>query len=425
MINKEALSPKQALDSQRCSLLSRFVSPQKREGFVLIISVLILTTLLITGSYLMSIISSENRISQAQSLATKNYYLAETGIGEMIWKIQNDPNARQAFLAGTLGPSNDINKTNVFGDINASYQVAARNTVTAEAWIISTSTYQIGDNLSQRVVKSYITRPTGSGTSWDFTTFAGGRGSQQNGNFTFKGSGVVLTSNGGRLHANQVFKVQGAEIIVNDGAVTSANVIDTVAGGKITLNNSYEDAPTSTVDMLQIDFDSSDPNSWKNRATPGQTYTRNEFRDLPNNTTLNGIIYVTGSAEITGKNFTINGVLVSEDNIQITNAGQTLNINADPIYGGGLLAKNNIQITTAGGTVKVDGLIYSANNLQITSAGTNFTINGSMAGFDATVAASGGSIILNYIPENFQSVINPIYNPLAPLIQIDHWEEEY
>ncbi|MFA6410366.1 MAG: hypothetical protein WCW26_02205 [Candidatus Buchananbacteria bacterium] len=395
----------------------------KNGGFVLILSVVTLSSLLILGSYLLSVSISENKISNVEFLATKNYYIAEAGINEMLWKIKNDTSTREAFLAGNLGTANDINKTNVFNDPNASYTVTAINTVTAEAWITATSTYQIGNNISQRVVKSYITKATGTGQDWNFTLFAGGRGSQQNGNFTFTGSGIVLTSNGGRLHANQVFKVQGCEVVINNGAVTSSNNINTVAGGRLTLNNSYQSAPTSTIDVLQIDFDSDDPNSWKNRATA--TYTQSQFNNLPSNTVLNGIIYVTGSPSITGKNLTVNGVLVATGNISITSAGSNLTVNSDSVYGGGILAKNNLTITAAGGNVEVDGLIYSGNNLQITSAGTNFVINGGMAGFDARITASGGSIILNSAPQNISPVINPIYNPSAPLIQIDHWEEQY
>src|SRR3989338_293304 len=196
------------------------INSNQQKGFVLILSVLILTTLLMVGSYLIASATSENKIAQAQALATKNYYLAESGVNEMIWKIQNDAVTGQAFLSGSLNASHDLNRSNVFGDSNASYQVSARNTVDTEAWIIATSTYQIGNNVSQRVVKSYVTQATGSGAEWNFSSFAGGRGSQQNGNFRFDGAGVVLTANGGRLHANQEFKVQGqtVEVIVNDGA---------------------------------------------------------------------------------------------------------------------------------------------------------------------------------------------------------------
>lgn len=396
---------------------------QINQGYVLIISVLTLTTLLMVGSYLLSTANSENNISSAQATATKNYYLAEAGISDMIWKIQNDVPTRNAFLAGTLSATYDISRSNIFGDSNSGYTVSAINTVAGEAWITATSTYQIGNSSSQRVVRSYITKPSGQGASWDFSTFAGGRGSQQNGNFRFNGAGVVYTANGGRIHANQEVKVQGSEVIVNDGGITSSNVINVVSGGTLTLNNSYQEVPTSTVDMLQIDFDSSDANSWKNRATV--TYTENAFKNLPDDTVLNGIIYVTGNAIITDKNITINGVLVAQESATISLTSKNLTVNFDETYGAGILAKEDIKFTTTGGAVNMDGLIYAGDDLDITSSGTSFIVDGSLTGFDAEVTVSGGSIVVNYVPENFQPVIAPIFNPNGPILQIDHWEEQY
>jgi len=121
---------------------------------------------------------------------------------------------------------------------------------------------------------------------------------------------------------------------------------------------------------------------------------------------------------------TINGVLVA-DEIKITSSGQTITVNADPVYGGGLLSEGDLKFTTSGGAVNVNGLIYSSDDLKITSSGTNFVINGGMAGFDATVTASGGAITLNFAPENFENVIDPTNNTNPPVIQIDHWEEQY
>lgn len=399
------------------------IKNSKQDGFILITTILVMSLMLVTSIYVVNFTITEMKISNSQSVASKTYYLAEAGVNELIWKIQNNAATGEAFLDGTLNSSNDIIRNGVFGDSNASYQVSAINTVPAEAWIIATSTYQIAGKTSRRVVKYYISQATGDGTNWDYTIFAGGKGAQQNGNFTFTGSGLVLTSNGGRLHANQNLKVQGAEIVINDGILSSSNNILTISGGQITLNNSTQSAPTTTVDVLPIDFDSTNPTSWKNRATT--IYTKTQFKNLANDTILNGIIYVTGDAEITGKNITINGVLVSSGEIEITNSGQNILVNADPTYGGGLLAKEDVSMTTSGGTVMVDGLIYAGDDLEIISSGTNFTINGGMAGFDATVTASGGAITLNYAPENFEAVIDPINNAEPPVIQIDHWEEQY
>ena len=404
-------------------IFKKIISKSKKEnGFILVTTILVMSLMLVTAIYVVNFTITEMKISNSQAVAAKTYYLAEAGVNELIWKIQNNSATGEAFLNGTLNSSNDIIRNEVFGDSNASYQVSAINTVPAEAWIIATSTYQIAGKTSRRVVKYYITQATGDGSNWNYTVFAGGKGAQQNGNFTFTGSGLVLVSNGGRLHANQNLKVQGAEIIVNDGTISASNNILKVSGGKITLNNSTQSAPTSTIDVLPIDFDSDSPTSWKNRATI--TYTKDQFKNLPNNTTLNGIIYVSGDAEIIGKNMTINGVLVA-DEIKITSSGQTITVNADPVYGGGLLSEGDLKFTTSGGAVNVNGLIYSSDDLKITSSGTNFVINGGMAGFDATVTASGGAITLNFAPENFENVIDPTNNTNPPVIQIDNWEEQY
>lgn len=396
---------------------------KNQKGFVLVISVLVLTTLLLIGVYLLSSANSESKISSAQSLATKNYYLAESGVNEMIWKIQKDASTGSAFLNGTLGTSSDINRTSVFGDSKASYKVAARNTVPAEAWITATSTYTIGNTTSQRVVKSYISRASGSYGTWDFGSFAGGRGGQQNGNFTFTGSGTALISNNARLHANQEFKAQKVTVVVNNGSVTASNVINEVAGGVITLNNSFKQAPTTTINMLQIDFDSSSSNSWKNRATA--TYTAAAFSALANNTTLNGIIYVTGNADIVDKNFTINGVLVASGRIYIKNTAKTVTVNTYLAYGGGLLSKGDVIFDVKNGTTLINGLIYASNNLTITSNNNAFTINGAMLGFDASATVSNQAMTLNYESDNIQAVIDQALNQTSPIIQIDHWEEQY
>ncbi len=398
-------------------------NPKSNQGFILVTTILVMSLMMLTAIYAVNFTVTELKISTSQSVASKTYYLAEAGVNELIWKIQNDTATGQDFLNGTLDASNDIIRTNVFGDSNASYQVSAINTVPAEAWIIATSTYNIAGHTSRRVVKYYISQATGTGTNWDYTIFAGGKGSQQNGNFTFTGSGLVLVANGGRLHANQNLKIQGAEIVVNNGIVSASNNILVVSGGQLTLNNSSQSAPTTTVDILPIDFDSTNANSWKNRATV--TYTKTQFKNLPNNTVLNGIIYVNGEAEIIGKNMTINGVLVSNEEIKIVNSGKNFTINADPSYGGGLLSKEEIDITTSGGNFTVNGLIYAGEELEIISSATTFIINGGMAGFDAKVSASGGAITINHAPENIEKVIDPLVNTEPPVIQIDHWEEQY
>jgi len=399
------------------------------KGFVLIVSVLLLSALLVSGAYLLTLTNAERKISNAQKFATINYYLSESGINEMIWKIENDTTLRAAFLAGTLSTSNDINRSNVFGDTNASYQVSAVSTATAEAQVIATSTYQIGDSQSQRVVKSYLIKAIGSGEEWEYATFSGGKGSNQNGNITIEGSPIALTINGGRLHANQDVIIKKGETIVNDAIVSAANNIIINAGGVLTLNNSSQESPTSTVDMPQIDFDSSDPFSWKNRATI--TYTQEEFEALTSGTSLTGIIFVEagqGSVDWEDKDLTINGVLVVNDKLDIDLNGNTFTVNNDVTYGSGVLAKDDLDIDLENSSaLSVDGLLYSNKQLTLNLKDSTDTavINGALIGWDSRIDTGSGSSTINFIPEFIQTVLDPGLNPNSPLIQIDHWEEQY
>lgn len=399
---------------------------RNKKGFVLIISIMILVTLLLVGLYLIVVSQTEHKISSVQSIATQTYYLAETGINEMIWKIQNDETTRTAFLNGTLSSINDISRTNIFSDNKASYKVSALSTALAEAQLIATSTYQIQDRQSQRVVKAYIIKATGSDSDWEYNTFSGGKGSNQNGNITIEGNPLAVTINGGRLHANQDVKIKKGETIVNDGMVTASNNIIISAGGILTLNNSIKEAPTSTVDMPQIDFDSDLPTSWKNRAT--QIYTPSQFEDLPSGTSLTGIIYVSGRTEWVEKDLTINGVLVITDELNIELDGNTFSITNNPIYGGGILVKYDLDINLGdSSTLITDGLIYSNKELTInlTDFSDSVTINGAIIGWDTRIDTSGGDMIVNFIPQYFSNVIDPNINQDSPIIQIDHWEEQY
>jgi hypothetical protein len=406
-------------------VLSHLLSPlkqQPRKGFVLIMSILMLTSLLVSGTYLISVANSENKISQAVLVASKNYYLAETGINEMMWKIQNDTATKNAFIAGTLDEDSSITRNNVFGDSNASYQVSARNTVPAEAWIIATSSFNINNAISQRVIKTYISQPHGT-TPWTYSSFSGGQGTQENGNMVFTGSGKVFKITGGNLHSNQIFKIQGCEIEAVNAALTSSNRIDVIGGGQLTLTNSTTQYPVSMKNMLQIDFDSVSPNSWKNRAT--LKFSEAQFNALPNNTLLAGIIYVDGNANITNKNFYLIGVLVASGNINIDNTNKNFILAAGTYVGGGLLAKNNLGISTNNGSFNATGMLYSAKSFSIYNNNTNFNINGSITAYDVGISGIGTTIDLVFNPNSYVNVIDPINNPVGPVIQISHWEEQY
>lgn len=399
------------------------------RGFILIIASMMLTTLLVIGSYIITIANTESTIAHSQMTATKTYYAAESGIYEMLWKLENDQTLRGAFIAGELSQATVINRSSVFGNTAAGYMVNVSSTAPAEAVIIATSTHDLFSNQSQRVVKVSIVRATGTSTEWELSGYAGGRGSNQNGNLTLDGSGLVATFNGGQIHANQNLKLQKGEVVFNDAIVSASNNIIVNSGATLTLNSSTQSSPTSSIDMPQIDFDSSDPSSWRNRAT--LVLDADDFEDLPDGTTLNGIIYVTDDAEWVNKNLTVQGTLVFENDfeVRLTTSGKTLTINFDPVYGGGILTKEDFELTLRnGGIANIQGLIYASQGLaiELQSPGASiFTLEGSLVGLDTILERKSGTITINYVANYVNPVLDPELNTTSPLIQIDHWEERY
>ncbi|MDP1709815.1 MAG: hypothetical protein Q8L21_02925, partial [Candidatus Komeilibacteria bacterium] len=187
--------------------------------------------------------------------------------------------------------------------------------------------------------------------------------------------------------------------------------------------------------MPAVDFDSTDPGSYKSRAN--QVYSTGQFaqllKDSPT-TTLNGITYVTGNAHIKkGQALIINGVLVSDGTITIGNGFSsestpaTLDVNHVAGQPSGVLAKNNITVGGFSSNMTVDGLVYSGGSFTLMggnwSEGVSLIINGGIISQNIDLFSMWlpVNITLNqpYINETLGS---PIF---SQVLSINHWEEEY
>jgi len=394
-----------------------------QSGIISLIAFLALGILLLLGTYFLSFTLIESKISTSDKIGTKTYYLAEAGISEAIWKLKNNEITKNNFLNSTLSPDDDITKTNVFGDNKASYFVSFISSAPAEANMIATSTYQIADGKSQRVVRVYITKAEGSGSDWDFAMFSSIKGKEEDGNIEISGSNANITVNGSRFHANNDVKISGSggTLTVNNGALTAGNEIE-IGGSdsQIILNNSYQDAPTSTIDMPPIDFD-----GWADRAIT--TYTGSQFENLASGTVLNGIIYVTEGTKLNKSAYSleVHGLLVIDGSLELSGSGINLTVNYNPDYGGGLLINGNLKISSPNANLTIDGLTYVSRELGISGSGVEFTPVGTVIASNIKISGSNFTANITYKPEYFQQVLDPELNPNSPVIQIDHWEEVY
>jgi len=183
--------------------------------------------------------------------------------------------------------------------------------------------------------------------------------------------------------------------------------------------------------MAQIDIDSQNPDSLKNQATT--VYTSNQFNQLLNNqpnANLVGTIYVSGNITLPrGTNLTINGALIAEGNISVGESlmpfwksSPSLTINDTGSGPAGLISKRAITLGSYAGPINIDGLIYANDNFN-TSSGNSLNLDGGIIARDVSFSSLWQTFNINY---NHGLINRTLGLPdTAPIISVDHWEEEY
>jgi len=184
--------------------------------------------------------------------------------------------------------------------------------------------------------------------------------------------------------------------------------------------------------MPQIDFDSSDPNSFKNQAD--NIYTANQFTTLMENSsnlTISGITYVTGNITIPrGQVLNVSGVLVADGNINIGTeiwpfweSAPFVSISAPGLEPSGLLTKKSITFGSFSDHIGVSGLIYADNSISINALNLDLILNGGIICRDFSVFNLWDTLNFTY---NKAKIDTTLGNPVtSPVINIEHWEEEY
>lgn len=398
------------------------ISTNHKPGFVIIAVSVVVTALLFLAGYLVEQSISEIRIARSENSATKAYYLAEAGANEAIYLLKNNSSWTSGFIGGTLNNQTSV-RSNVF-DANGSYTISGTSVSAGIADIFVTGIYLNGSQQAKRGLQIRLARATNSASTWTQSFYAGGSGDQDNGKLTTERN---CTINGGVIHANQTVKVTSkSTLTVNNASVSASNNITVNSGSNLVLVNSTQQEGSPTIGMPQIDFDSNSATSLKNRAN--QVYTTAAFSALPDNTILNGITFITGTATWTNKNLTINGILAASDDIHISlNSGKTITVNSDSL-GSGIMSKDDLEIGLTAATLNASGLIFASKELEVeTSGNVSFTITGGLIGWHVEIeGADTGTCDITYDEQLASTPLDPVYNGSeSPIIELNHWEEQY
>ncbi len=452
---------------------------KQEKGAIIIISALMLAILLLLSSYFLRFTLIDFKISKAQEKSAQGYYLAEAGINEALWKLENDAEWKTNFET-QLDWSDSFIRENVFFD-NSSYSVEIENLERANAQIISTA---LIDDSIQRITKVKVFKTLGTLT-YDSGVFSGG--SSENIDIH---SSVINIYNGNLFSNNNLNIKFFSTVSVYDDPET-ADILEgkTLAGGNINISGFsslttesscskdmceseclFDECPPGEISMPMVDFDSDSVDSYKNRAQANQDigncsvlcndiecdtkciYAKSEFENLlwqigaGGTLTLNNeITYVTGNINLKGKRYLeVNGVLVADGTIDIGEKwcwkkGWTIGCGNNQItvndigaeLPSGILTKGkmNFGLYSSYTDTNITGLIYANNEIKFISMPNSFNITGGILArkVSTTSAWQGLNIYLNnaIICKGVWAGTIPPDDQDSPVIAIERWEESY
>ena len=384
----------------------------------------------------MSFSATDFKISHSHAQAEQGYYLAEAGLHEMMFKLKNDDAYRIPFETDPAW-SATLTRTNVFNS-GESYSIGVKNSSVAHAELLATSSISLLESNSvQRVTQTNVFKAMGQSPVKDSAGYA-------DGNIDISASTVNFHD--GSAHSNNVFNINGGSIIhiYNDlNAVGNYNK----SASTVTIDGAIHAAnyppAAEAIDMPAVDFDSASPNSYKNRAiAAGTYYTSAAFETLMRNNqnlTLTGITYVETDIElIDAQNLTVNGILTAGRDIIVGKSlcstwgfwhgrcgNNSITVNHTPGQPSGILAKRKIYFQTFAGQINIYGVVYANDQLSITDLpfGIDFETHGGLVSRKLTITSIWRPIDIYYDNDILSEALGA--TEFSPIINIEHWEEEY
>ena len=395
---------------------------------------MITTILLFMVMYFLSFDITEKKIANSQTIASRTYYLAESGINEIIWLIKNDDIFKNNFESNNTWATTTT-RLAPFGNSSESYEVEITNTSEAHSVVMATAYIDLGEGKkAQRKVRTYIYKAIG-------TSVIGDNGGYADGNVDISSSEVNFYN--GSAHSNNNFIVNSGAIVNIDTNLNAVNNYN--AHWSATMNitgdihsDNVNPPGAAEIQMPAIDFNSTSADSLFNKADA--VYTETEFETLMQanqNLVLNDkITYVTGDIELKGaQTITLtSGLLVTErdftlgfkNNWGARSGPSSLHVNYATGTPSGIIAARHVNILGYTDTVKVKGIIY-ANDLMdiknLNSGFSKFDITGGLIARKLNIQSCWDPITIEYESSIVIEALDSASS--SPTIIVEHWEEEY
>lgn len=412
-----------------------------QKGTIVIISLIATLILMSLSAYFLNALIVEMKVVESMDKAQEAYYLAESGINEAIWKLQNDNQWKENFTDPDLNPdpSGQYWSETINNDLGGgSYQVKIQNTGLGEAELHSTAKVSFLGKEAKRETRVTIFKPLESPTE-EAVIFSGGSGSNvkishsnliinkgnifSNHNLILRGGSTIeLYDNEetdkleGQVWASQNISLDSEVTLDQYSALCSKNICD----------SDCQKCPPDEKAIPTVDFDSHSENSFKSRAeeleennscqlicnpqnsNPYQCSDRCIFSDKEFDDLLwgigkggvlevkNKITYVQGPVELKGgRTIKAEGAIVTDGSIDIgmhsiwNRKGQKDDgysnieiINPDYERPSGLLSKRKISFGnySLSNNSLIEGIIYSGDQVKMIGIPHKLTIKGGVIG---------------------------------------------
>jgi len=420
---------------------------QKKAGYAMII-VLIIMLILLAVTYLFSdSLFAELAIARNNKGAQVSFSLAEAGVQEAIFRIRTDATTRQKFMETTNGVSTFSHNPALIN--NGSYSVTIQNTALRAATITSVGNYRIGAlRTARREIKVGIAQASSTPYPYDGAIFGGGGAGESIADIDFWYAPVQIF--GGSLLSNRDINFRWGSWANIEKAVEAGRDVTvnwSISNCECSINDDgdpetpqcsdspgctpLENQPNKT--MPPVDFDSTNPGSIKSRAiVEGHYYAKQkDFKDIfPkwSDRTFTGVYYIDESFDLDyGRTMRMNGILAASGSINITLGQLFVNPPTSGPYVGtaGVFTQKDFRVGTLG-NFGGRALVYASNRNQIDSS-IPYTMDFTGGFLGRRMWISGFRVVnIHFDADIINSTLNLFgLAPTTPVIEINHWEEEY
>ncbi len=415
------------------------------KGVALIVVMLLMFLMLSLAFYFLSFSLTEEKMANSQEWGVRTYHLAEAGVADMLWKLKNNETYKTNFM-NDADWVKTISRNEPFGEEGTFYEATIRNTDKGKGEITATGTIEIAnDRISQRVVKSKVYKAIPADDSATSTLDLHEAALFAEEEIAILHSEVKI---GGSLYSNDDIHINGfgTDVYVS-GDIKAVDRFSKSFGAEVNVSgiimDSYNYSPApEEVEMPTVSFDEDDPDSFKNRAD--FIYSEDEFEDLMDNAddsltfgtdSSPKIIYVTGDI-IFDNDLDVNiyGALVAEEDIYVGKGSgffnlvcndeyTSLSINFVDGYPVGLIAKDDITFGFCLEDKGIESVIYAGRQVVIQNFTNSIDITGGIFGRTIDIFSVWNDVDMNYDEYIIGSTLYT--TEYAPIIEAEHWEEEY